>query len=270
MGVEGEGNSDLLGDSVGVGETTANGQTEDNQINTQGDTSTDDKSENKSDDSVTTEQTSSNDKPAWMAQLPADQKDSESLAKFSNIGDLGKAYSELEGKLGDTVTVPGDSASDDERSAFYKKLGRPETPDGYKVQFPQSYSTEVVNAYRATAHEQGLNDAQLGGFMKTMGLQALKTLETMQATHESTVAAGVESLKKDWGDNYDNNFKLVARTITNYGGETLLKDFKSAGLSNNPAVAKFLAAVGNDLLEHKVIDGKVGGKGRSSDRLYYD
>jgi len=38
-------------------------------------------------------------RPAWMAQLPKDLQEDDTLTRFKTIGEIGKAYRELEGKL---------------------------------------------------------------------------------------------------------------------------------------------------------------------------
>jgi len=271
MGVQSDGGGDLLSGTGSLDEG-GNGNAGDNHSQDQGGNPStgDDKAGNESDGGVAGNQDTQTQRPAWMAQLPEDQKESESLTKFQSIGELGKAYSELEGKLGESVTPPGEDATDEERSNFYKKLGRPDTPEGYKVKFPESYSQEVVDAYRKTAFEMGLNDKQFGGFMKTMGLQALATTEKMKAMQTAEQEAAVKALKDDWGESFDANNALAQRTLINYGGEQIKKEFQAAGLGNSVPLMNFLKAVGADLVEHKVIDGKVGGEGRDPDRLYYD
>jgi len=252
---------DLLTEAV---TSEANAEVKDNLTGDQGDTA------QKTDDSVADDQSTSDEKPAWMAQLPGDLKDSESLTKFKNLGDLGKAYSELEGKLGSSLSIPGEEASDEERSEFYSKLGRPETPDGYNVKFPQSFSEESVKGYKDAAFGLGLNSSQLGGVVKAMSLQAIEGLEYLQNQQTSARDSGEAALKKEWGDDYEDNFKIVSRTLTRYGGDDLVKKFSAAGLGNDPDVAKFLHQVGKDQLEHRIVGGKVGPAKRVPGQLSYD
>ena len=93
--------------------------------------------------------------PAWTAQLPDDLKANEAFTSMKTIGDLGKSYldvngkikeydsklkdhealvkthegkvKELEGKMAsDYIPKPKENATDAEKAAYYKALGRPD------------------------------------------------------------------------------------------------------------------------------------------------
>lgn len=104
--------------------------------------------------------------PAWMAQLPSDLKADQSLTKFATIGDLGKSYKELEGKLGKVAVLPDEKASAEEWAAYRKAIGIPEKPEDYKlekVQLPKPLELDpkAVTEYLALAHKLNMTSEQV-------------------------------------------------------------------------------------------------------------
>jgi hypothetical protein len=87
------------------------------------------------------------------------------LARFKTENDLGKSYLELEKRLGASVVLPGKNAKPEDVEAFYEKLGRPKSPDGYELDpvfLPDNVSqTDPGNKeFRKIAHEIGLSKVQ--------------------------------------------------------------------------------------------------------------
>lgn len=81
-------------------------------------------------------------------------------------GEALKAYGELEKKLGTSVIIPGEDATDEERAAFHKRLGVPDAPDGYQLAKPEgveSYDDKIADWLRRTGHKLGATPALLSG-----------------------------------------------------------------------------------------------------------
>jgi len=117
------------------------------------------------------------DAPEWIQGLPeelrtAPEGEQPSLAKFKPgegeelipmPASVAKGYVELEKKLGqDSVVIPGENATEEERNAFYTRLGRPEKPDGYELKDPEGLpvDAEVKKSFQEIAHKAGINTQQ--------------------------------------------------------------------------------------------------------------
>lgn len=66
-----------------------------------------------------------------LGKQPADV--SESLSRFKSVEDLAKSYVHLHSKAGKPFSVPGADASATEVLEYRKKIGAPETKDGYEI-----------------------------------------------------------------------------------------------------------------------------------------
>ena len=198
-----------------------------------------------------TTETGGNGRPAWMAQLPDNLKENEGLGKFEKLGDFAQAHLDLEGKSNGAIHIPGEDATDEQRTEFFTKLGRPETSDGYEFKAPElpdnspvKYDEAFEKVFREKFHEVGLSKAggeevyglytRLMSECATAHEGALSRYEKGEATEQDTALLGpiaetakrylvAEStflttkaeadLKKKWGDEYKGNLELAGKGL---------------------------------------------------------
>lgn len=174
-----------------------------------------------------------------------DEKVRDKLAKFKTGNDLAKSYLALESKLGASVTIPGKDASDEERNAFYKRLGRPETKDGYVLDpvflaDKVTKDSEFEDNIKALAFELNADNAGAKRLHKALVEYANKGAAKMEEMKEQAR----QSLRtKDWSGTYDKNISLVQSVIKKFG-DTEMVQYLNSGPGNDPAMLKFLAKVG--------------------------
>jgi hypothetical protein len=203
--------------------------------------------------------------PTWMAQLPDDLKTNESLAKYATIGDVSRGLLDLSGKLEGTVRIPGEDATDEDKSSFFNALGRPETAEKYEFTRPTlpegiNYDEAQEGAFRTMAHEIGLSQAQaekLYGFYHQNILDSYK--EYVNTATKAKEEAETE-LKKEWGDQYNGNLEVAKRAMREFGGEEIAKFMEGSGLGNNPLLVKLFNQIGKAMLEDNLQSGKVKGE----------
>lgn len=209
--------------------------------------------------------------PAWMAQLPDDLKTNEGLTKFATIGELGKSYIELDGKLDGTIRVPGENATDAERASFYNSLGRPEQPDGYKFDEPKlpegiEYDAKAVQDFREFAHKHGLTQGQASAVhdlyhqMFSAGITEYEGVVAKQREEAET------ELKKEWGDKFDGNIELAKRALKQFGGDEVVAFMDQSGLGNNPLIVKLFNRIGAAMSEDKLQSGDINSGGEERPR----
>lgn len=210
--------------------------------------------------------------PAWMAQLDKDLQGNASLTQFRTIGEMGKAFLDMEGKSKGAITVPGENATDEDRAAFYGKLGRPEAADKYSFTKPADlpegvpHSPEIESAYKEHAFNLGLSETQAAavyGWYYDLAKQGHAELQKQEA--EATEAA-VNALKDDWkGDTFKVNTELAVRAFAKFGGEDgkkFIEETKIGGvaLGDHPAFLRIFAAIGKTIGD----DSMSGERGNNS------
>ena len=197
----------------------------------------------------------------------------ERLAKFGGTNDLAKAYVDLEAKFGsqNRIELPTQDSTDEDRAAFWNKLGRPETADAYTdPPIPEDFAVkerpeEQLQDFHKLAHEQGLSDRQAAGLVewwtKTTNQMHLDTLEGMRTASIETEAL----LKKEWADAYEQRVRMAKDSIATFDTCTKVSpdgEYRQAlieaGLTNDPRVIRYHAASGRSLAEDVFHRGGTG------------
>lgn len=198
-----------------------------------------------------TEQTQTDDSskslPAWTSQLPDTIKGNsdvmKQLQKFEKIGDLANSYAELEKKLGKSVVTPGKDASAEEISAFYERIGKPKTADGYDI------TGESADDFKAIAFEANLTKAQAEAIFKGMGAYGTKIMEAQKANAERQLKETDEMLHKEYGNKYGEKIALLQRGVQAYGGKELGQLLNNAGIFYHPSIVKLFITLGEQSAE---------------------
>lgn len=179
---------------------------------------------------------------AWMEQLPEEMRNDaelvKQLGKFGKIGDLAKSYSELEKKLGNSVSVPGKDATQEELASFWGKLGMPKTADEY------SMTGDEAKLYRDIAFKAHLTEEQ-ARYMYGAFEQIGKSLqENRQAAAQRQLIETEEALKKEYGVSYGEKMQLVNRGLTAFGGKNVAQKLVTSGLAYDPDVVRMFIKLG--------------------------
>lgn len=181
--------------------------------------------------------------PAWMAQLGnIEAENAEKLSKFEKIGDLAKNYLDLAEKLGNSITKPGEDASDEEKEAFYRALGKPEAADKYSIE------GEDAAVYRDIAYKNNLTDEQAKGIFQSLQEIGNKTLTAMQEKQKATFAQQAHdtqaALQKEYGKDYQTKIELLKRGVATFGGANMGAKLQQAGLLADYDVVKMFINLG--------------------------
>ena len=129
----------------------------------------------------TTDDTSTADD--WRKSMAGDNEDAlKLLGRYNSPQDAAKAFVEQRQLLSkrdeNSIKIPGENATDEERQAFAKALGIPESPDKY-----ERFKPEGDAAIELSEADQAFVDAAIADLHKQGGLTAspevIKTLEGM-------------------------------------------------------------------------------------------
>lgn len=216
----------------------------------------------------------------WRSALPDELKNHDLVKDYSKPGDAIQAFVDLHGKSASMVSIPGDNATDEDKAAFFNKLGRPESADAYTLDKPEGlreglYNEDVETAYRAKAHEIGLPDSQANQLYAWYYDTVKSGDEQQVAKEKQTLDDTVTKLKNEWpGDAFKVNTELAHRAFKVFAGgedDSAAKDFlektivNGVALGNHPMFLKgfvnFAKLVADDTLE----PGSQGRSGEKSD-----
>jgi len=193
----------------------------------------------------------------WREQhLPEEMRGEASLKDIPDVPALAKSYIHAQGMVGaDKVVIPGADASDEERSAFFTKLGRPETEDKYEIQNPENMpkdfplSKELVKGFRTIAHKTGLTMAQVKDIYNWRINSDITAFNNAKAATEEAVASATRQMRTAWGAAFDTKVDSVETVINTYATEEEKNYLKETGVNNDPRFISFMGKVAENFSE---------------------
>lgn len=186
-----------------------------------------------------------------------EEKDRARLAKFKTGNDLAKSYLHLENKLGAAITLPGKDATSEEKDAFYKRLGRPESKDGYELDTlfladGLTKDVETENRIREIAFDLGLNKENARRLHKTFIDLANRGAAMVGEMKEKAR----ETLRKEWSGEYDKNIALIGKVLRKFGDAQTVQ-YMNSGPGNDPVMLRLLAKFGKTMTPDTLEQGSI-------------
>ena len=189
------------------------------------------------------------DNQSWRESLPEELRNDPTLQNHKDVESLAKTVVHQQKMIGNRIPLP---KTEEEKAELYTKLGRPEAQGKYEVTVPEDFQQyfreESMNEFRNVAHQIGLNNEQVQALMD---FQVKEINHEMQGT-DSRVAAErdevEQSLKQEWGFEYDKNIRAAHRALDVYGDSEIL-ELMNTEVGNNPALIKMFARLGAEVTE---------------------
>ena len=198
----------------------------------------------------------------FQSLIPEDYKEEKSLQNFSNMDDFVKSYLHSQKLVGaDKIPVPNKMATDEDWKAVYDRLGRPETPEGYKYNLPKETKLEesTLKAFSEEAHKLGLLPKQAEGIINYYNSIAEQTEQAATVNEEAAKAEAEVELRKEYGPAYDLKIAQARNLATNTFGQDFLRDTKLADgsvLGNHPQVVRAFANLASQMSEDGIVQGE--------------
>ena len=202
----------------------------------------------------------------WRESLPEQIRGHEGLKDIKDVGALANSYLHAQSMVGaDKIAIPRKSATDEDWSNVYAKLGRPEEAKGYELQFGegQEVNDDFLNAFKEVSHNAGFTNKQAQKLATWYQSQVTSQEEIQEAQFRSLQEESVTALKKEWGKAYDERVKTASNVLQEFG-DTTLADMRLADgslVGDSPQMVKLLANMGKYLADKTGEDSFVGEKG---------
>lgn len=168
----------------------------------------------------------------WRKVLAGDDTEAlKQLERYATPGDYHKTFTEaqktIRAKQEGMIKLPGDKATDEERAAFQKALGIPETPDKYEIKAVPPEGLELGDADKAFLSKVQQKLHATGGFAATPEVANMAHelyFEAMQEQAAVMAAAAVQkknegkaTLTKMYGQNLDLELKHAQNALVAFG-----------------------------------------------------
>jgi len=217
---------------------------------------------------VTEQPTVSN---SWKETISEEFRNDPNISKFTEIDALAKSYINATRMIGqDKVAVPNENSTDDQWNEVYGKLGRPESPDKYKLEVQSeiaSLDENAIKQFAENAHQLGLNNKQAQGILEYYKNSMEGSVQQARVDTETAQANAEQELRKEWGRSYDENIKRAgAIAKANMSEDILNMELKDGTrIGDHPSVIKGFANIANLMSEDKLISTESEGMDQSTD-----
>lgn len=189
-----------------------------------------------------------------MQGFSEDLRSHEGLQKFTDAQNLAKSWVHAQSQLGKKrVSVPGEKATDEEWSSFYKEAGLPDL-DKYEVKAPtgREINVEALKGFKEFMHKQGVFPKQAQAVYDYYLAEEKKADDAARTQVNKLVEDGLNKLKSEWGEGYSKNIALGDMALKELGGDDVIKHVVNTGLAKDPVFIKLMSKVGGLLGEDKL------------------
>ena len=208
---------------------------------------------------------------SWKDTISEEFRNDPNISKFTEIDALAKSYINATRMIGqDKVAVPNENSTDDQWNEIYGKLGRPESPDKYKLEVQSEtvpLDENTVKQFAENAHKLGLNNKQAQGVLEYYKNSMEGSLQQARIDTETAQANAEQELRKEWGRSYDENIKKAgAIAKANMSEDILNMELKDGTrIGDHPAVIKGFASIANLMSEDKLVSTESENVDRGTD-----
>ncbi len=196
---------------------------------------------------------------AWHSQ---ENSELVTVKGWKSADEAVNSYRELEQSMGTRIKMPDDKTTPEEKSAFYQKLGRPETAADYtRPTLPDgtTLDEDFYSYMTAAAMECGASDVHLGFLMQKYIAYQTKLEGVKEAAKEAQADADDKTSHEEWGGDYDKNSEIARRAFAELAPEEIREPLsvliKDKGLEFNPVFKKFLFSIGSKIMDDTLVKG---------------
>ena len=203
---------------------------------------------------------SENQETNFKDLIPEGFKEEKALDNFNNMEDFVKSYLHAQKLVGaDKIPVPNKHATEEDWNEVFKRLGAPDTPDGYKYNIKdQELDQTQVKEFNKAAHKLGLLPKQAEGLIKFYNEMNGNIASSQEETAAQAQLQTETELKKEYGPQFakrlDQAKKLAVNSLgSDFLENTYLKD--GSRLGDNIKVIKAFSELADKLSEDEIIKG---------------
>lgn len=163
----------------------------------------------------------------------------------------------------DKVVVPKEGASQAELDAYFKAVGWPETPDGYKAPAKDPngpadlpWNEELFKSFAKSMHGHHFTQAQIEAAAKFFNEQAIGQHNAAKAKQEEATRAALLANRKKWGTQYTEQLQLADNAAAAFIDPEDLEYVTNKGFLTDPVVQRIFAAVGSAITPDRMRGGR--------------
>lgn len=184
-----------------------------------------------------------------IVETPVEQYSSEGMPVLPEVVEEGPVVNEI---------IIGAELSDSDREEVYRRLGRPDTPEGYDISeiVPETYSQDVIEQFKQKAHEAGMTPDGVKKMAQWYKELEIQQQEAIVKSRREQDERHLLELKRDFGVKFDEEVQNARKALDAYTDKAFRQYMDNTGLGNHPALVKAFAKIGRELSEDKLVQSE--------------
>jgi hypothetical protein len=197
---------------------------------------------------LTNEPSSTETSTMWYSD---ENKELVSQQGWKDPNEVIRDYGQLQKSSSAKVKIPTPESSAEEISGFYAKIRGVDTPDGYEIQVPENVPMDegLLTKLRQWAFDAGAPKVAFDTVMKNW-------LQEMSDQRTQSLESAKKELQEEWKEDYDVNFEMADRFVTNDCSQPFRELIVELGLNNNPVFVREFLALSKKTATDKLIQGE--------------
>jgi len=178
------------------------------------------------------------------------------VEKFKTPADIAKGYVELETYSSKSLQ----DMTDSEKEKFFKRLGLPESPEGYElsgVVLPEGIpqNPDADKAFKDLAKSLRLTKDQAKGGHEWLMKRASDAIIAQRQAVRKQGDDAESTLRTSWGVSFDANSQAVEKVIR-LGGDKFVQSMNN-GPGKDPVIREGLYAISKLMADETLVSGRV-------------
>lgn len=157
-------------------------------------------------------------------------------------------------KAGHTVVLPKDDAPQAEKDAFYSRLGRPATVDGYKIPVPEGADPTFAKTAAQWFYEHGVPQKAAEGIAGKWNEFVKAQADAAETERVTRYENDDRELRKEWGAAFDQNLEQARAFARTAGLDDKTLDQLQEGMGH-AKLMKFMQTLGAKMGEATFVAG---------------
>jgi len=200
----------------------------------------------------------------WKEAISEEFRNDPNISKFTELDALAKSYINATKMIGaDKVSIPNKNSTEDQWNDVYAKLGRPNSPTEYKLDFKSDIvpiDENSIKSFATNAHKLGLNNKQAQGILEFYKSTIEQSAKEMSVNAESAQAQSANELRQEWGRSFDENIKKAGSVAKMYLDADFLDMQLRDGtrIGDHPKMIRGFAKIAETTSEDKIVSSESG------------
>jgi hypothetical protein len=195
----------------------------------------------------------------FLDSLPEDLRMEPSLRNFTDPASLAKSYVHAQRMIGaDKIPLPGKTATDEDWANVWSKLGRPQAPSEYELNFENPvFAENELESFKKSAFDAGLNNRQVERMAKFLEETVSGANSSRSEMAEKAVYDAEQELRQEFGQAFEQRMALAYNAAKQLLGDAdMLDEVQLADgrmLGDHPQVVRMFAKLAEQIGEDKLL-----------------